>query len=150
MENFGMQYKILISGLKEAKGYNVIGEFDGRTLPNIQYITLEWLNKEDRPYNLLTNSRFIKFVIDFQFQTVKLKDYCHIPVSDEDHDKVGLCQAHLKEIFYRLGYIWFEEQQYSTIEELTDKISTFASTVQEILDKYTNGYPYIKLTTNLY
>jgi hypothetical protein len=146
-------YKQYFETLKDKfkkEGINATGTFR-KTFGeyNSQWIRLSYLKPEDEP-DIAANGMYLIFDIDFNDHIIELKDNGHIYLTKEDQHKSNLAMTGIKNLYKKEGKPYFRKTRYKSIDDCTKKILAFYNSTKELLDKYSEGYPYKDMKLNIY
>lgn len=121
---------------------HIIGNFTKGLCPSMQFIGLEALKHSDIPHNIPQNGVYIYFTIDFEEKSVEVHSSGHIYLSNEESKATYLAMTDLKQLTKMRGGKWMRKAKFKDINDLYKRISTFYVSVMEIVNEYTQGYPY--------
>ena len=146
-------YKQYFETLKDKfkkEGINATGTFR-KTFGeyNSQWIRLSYLKPEDEP-DIAANGMYLIFDIDFNDRIIELKDNGHIYLTKEDQHKSNLAMTGIKNLYKKEGKPYFRKTRYKSIDDCAKKILAFYNSSKELLDKYSEGYPYKDMKLNIY
>jgi len=146
-------YKQYFETLKDKfkkEGINATGTFR-KTFGeyNSQWIRLSYLKPEDEP-DIAANGMYLIFDIDFNDRVIELKDNGHIYLTKEDQHKSNLAMTGIKNLYKKEGKPYFRKTRYKSIDDCAKKILSFYNLTKELLDKYSEGYPYKDMKLNIY
>lgn len=146
-------YKQYFETLKDKfkkEGINATGTFR-KTFGeyNSQWIRLSYLKPEDEP-DIAANGMYLIFDIDFNSRVIELKDNGHIYLTKEDQHKSNLAMTGIKNLYKKEGKPYFRKTRYKSIDDCAKKILSFYNSTKELLDKYSEGYPYKDMKLNIY
>ena len=142
-------YQTLKDKFTEEK-INVYGSFrKGFGSYDSQWIRLSYLKPEDEP-GIASNGMFLIFVVDFHKNTIELDSCGHIYLTKDDQHKSNLAMTGIKNLYKKTGKPYFRKTRYKGIDECVKKILSFYNSTKELLDKYTEGYPYKNMKLNIY
>jgi len=146
-------YKQYFETLKDKfkkEGINATGTFR-KTFGeyNSQWIRLSYLKPEDEP-DIAANGMYLIFDIDFNDRIIELKDNGHIYLTKEDQHKSNLAMTGIKNLYKKEGKPYFRKTRYKSIDDCAKKILSFYNSTKELLDKYSEGYPYKDMKLNIY
>lgn len=146
-------YKQYFETLKDKfkkEGINATGTFR-KTFGeyNSQWIRLSYLKPEDEP-DIAANGMYLIFDIDFNDRVIELKDNGHIYLTKEDQHKSNLAMTGIKNLYKKEGKPYFRKTRYKSIDDCAKKILSFYNSTKELLDKYSEGYPYKDMKLNIY
>lgn len=147
-ELYKEQFEEIISALNDA-GYTTTDKF-GTFYPQIQYIRMDMLKKEDWPNYISDNSIYIMYEIDMRAKTVEVSRYGHIYLSDEDSKKSYLAMCSMKKAHQAVGGKWFRRTKYKSADDLAKKMVAFYNSVKKTMEEVTTGYPYKQMKINIY
>ena len=147
-EMYKAQFDDIVSALNDA-GYTTTDKFD-TFCPELQYIRMDMLKKEDWPNHIDDNSIFIEYKINMEEKTVEIFSYGHIYLSDEDSKKSYLAMCSMKKAHQAIGGKWFRRSKYKSDADLAKKMVTFYNSVKHTMEEVTDGYPYKKMKINIY
>ena len=114
-----------------------------------QWIRLSYLKPEDEP-DIPANGMYLIFDIDFKDRVIELKNNGHIYLTKEDQHKSNLAMTGIKNLYKKEGKPYFRKTRYKSIDDCAKKILSFYNSTKELLDKYTEGYPYKDMKLNIY
>lgn len=146
-------YKQYFETLKDKfkkEGINATGTFR-KTFGDYdsQWIRLSYLKPEDEP-DIAANGMYLIFDIDFKDRVIELKDNGHIYLTKEDQHKSNLAMTGIKNLYKKEGKPYFRKTRYKSIDDCAKKILSFYNSTKELLDKYSEGYPYKDMKLNIY
>lgn len=146
-------YKQYFETLKDKfkkEGINTTGTFM-KTFGDYdsQWIRLSYLKPEDEP-NIAANGMYLIFDIDFKARVIELKNNGHIYLTKEDQHKSNLAMTGIKNLYKKEGKPYFRKTRYKSIDDCAKKILSFYNSTKELLDKYSEGYPYKNMKLNIY
>lgn len=146
-------YKQYFETLKDKfkkEGINATGTFR-KTFGeyNSQWIRLSYLKPEDEP-DIAANGMYLIFDIDFNDRIIELKDNGHIYLTKEDQHKSNLAMTGIKNLYKKEGKPYFRKTRYKSIDDCAKKILAFYNSTKELLNKYSEGYPYKDMKLNIY
>ena len=121
---------------------HIIGTYNERLCPEIQFIGIEALKPQDIPYNISENGVYIRFKIDFINKSVEVFTYGHVYLSREEQDATNLAMASIKRIAVARNVKWFRKQKYKSIDDLYKRITDFYERAMSAVNDYTQGYPF--------
>lgn len=147
-EMYKSQFDDIVSVLNDA-GYTTTDKF-GTFCPELQYIRMDMLKKEDWPNHIADNSIFIEYKINMDEKTVEIFRYGHIYLSDEDSKKSYLAMCSMKQAHQAIGGKWFRRTKYKSAADLAKKMVAFYNSVKQTMGEVTNGYPYKQMKINIY
>ena len=147
-EIYKAQFEDIVSALNDA-GYTTTDGFE-TFCPELQYIRMDMLKKEDWPNHIADNSIYIMYEIDMRAKTVEVSRYGHIYLSDEDSDKSHLAMCSMKHAHQAVGGKWFRRTKYKSAADLAKKMITFYNSVKQTMEEVTDGYPYKQMKINIY
>ena len=147
-EIYKTQFEDIISALNDA-GYTTTDKF-GTFCPELQYIRMDMLKKEDWPHHIDRNSIFITYEIDMCAKTVEVSTFGHIYLSDEDSKKSHLAMCSMKQAHQAIGGKWMRRSKYKSAADLAKKMVAFYNSVKQTMEEVTNGYPYKQMKINIY
>lgn len=124
----------------------VYGNYERNFCPDISFITLDALEKNDWPNNIKENSVFITFEVDHISKKVSIHNSGHVWISEQDketypNDKY-LAMHSMIEIAKRNGCKTMRKSAYKDAKDLANKIITAFENVMKEVKNYTGGYPY--------
>lgn len=143
-----LSLRILFQHLNDA-GYTTTDEFEP-FCPELQYIRMDMLKKEDWPNHIADNSIYIMYEIDMRAKTVEVSRCGHIYLSDEDSKKLYFAMCSMKQAHKAIGGKWFRHTKYKSAADLAKKMVSFYNTVKQTMEEVTAGYPYKQMTINIY
>lgn len=120
-----------------------MGDYDS------QRLRLSYLEEKDEP-DINMNGTYITFDIDFRKNIVDLVDCGHIWLTKEDQHKSNLVMTGLKNLYKVEGKPYFRKSKFKNIDDCIKKIFNFYNTTKDILEKYTEGYPFHQMKINIY
>ncbi len=146
-------YKQYFETLKDKfkkEGINATGTFR-KTFGDYdsQWIRLSYLKPEDEP-DIAGNGMYLLFDIDFKDRVIELKQNGHIYLTKEDQRKSNLAMTGIKNLYKKEGKPYFRKTRYKSIDDCAKKILSFYNSTKELLDKYSEGYPYKDMKLNIY
>lgn len=147
-EMYKTQFEDIVSALKDA-GYTTTDEFE-TFCPELQYIRMDMLKKEDWPNHIADNSIYIMYEIDMRAKTVEVSRYGHIYLSNEDSKKSYLAMCSMKKAHQAIGGKWFRRTKYKSAADLAKKMVAFYNSVKQTMEEVTGGYPYKQMKINIY
>lgn len=147
-EIYKAQFEDIVSALNDA-GYTTTDKF-GTFCPELQYIRMDMLKKEDWPNHIDRNSIFITYEIDMCAKTVEVSTFGHIYLSNEDSKKSHLCMCSMKHAHQAIGGKWMRRSKYKSAADLAKKMVIFYNSVKQTMEEVTDGYPYKKMKINIY
>lgn len=147
-EMYKTQFEDIVSALNDA-GYTTTDKF-GTLCPELQYIHMDMLKKEDWPNHIGRNSIFITYEIDMRAKTVEVSRCGHIYLSDEDSKKSHLAMCSMKQAHQAIGGKWFRRTKYKSAADLAKKMVAFYNSVKQTMEEVTDGYPYKQMKINIY
>ena len=147
-EIYKAQFEDIVSALNDA-GYTTKDKF-GTFCPELQYIRMDMLKKEDWPNHIDRNSIFITYEIDMCAKTVEVSTFGHIYLSNEDSKKSHLAMCSMKHAHQAVGGKWFRRTKYKSAADLAKKMITFYNSVKHTMEEVTEGYPYKQMKINIY
>ena len=147
-EIYKAQFEEIVSALNDA-GYTTTDEFE-TFCPELQYIRMDMLKKEDWPNNIAENSIFIEYKINIDEKTVEIFRYGHVYLSDEDSKKSYLAMCSMKKAHQAIGGKWFRRTKYKSAVDLAKKMVTFYDSVKNTMEEVTDSYPYKQMKINIY
>lgn len=139
--------------MKELKSRNikyakrVFGEFEPAFCKEIQFITIDALNKDDVPNRIQMNSIFITFEIDLALKKVEVHCCGHVYLSEADKKTERykyLCMKSMESVLKDNGGKAFRKCKYKDAKNLCDKMQNYFELIMENVNEYTGGYPYSK------
>lgn len=143
------EYKEKFNALGEMMANNlpkyanhVLGNFSVGLCPELQFIGWEALKNEDLPNGIKENGIHVVFEIDFEKKSVEVFRSGHIWLSRDEQKATNLAMVGMKRLVTTRGGKWFRKQKFKDINDLYKRICKFYDSVMEIVDNYTNGYPY--------
>lgn len=142
------QFEDIVSALNDA-GCIATGRF-GTFCPELQYIRMDMLKKEDWPNHIADNSIYIMYEIDMRAKTVEVSTCGHIYLSNEDSKKSYLAMCSMKQAHQAIGGKWFRRTKYKSATDLAKKMVAFYNSVKQTMDRVTTGYPYKQMIINIY
>ena len=116
---------------------------------NSQWIRLSYLKPEDEP-NIADNGMYLIFDINFKNHIIELRQNGHIYLTKEDQRKSYLAMTGIKNLYKKEGKSYFRKTRYKSIDNCVKKILAFYNSTKELLDKYSEGYPYKQMKLNIY
>lgn len=147
-ELYKAQFEDIVSALCDY-GYVATDKFD-TFCPELQYIRMDMLKKEDWPNHIDDNSIFIEYKIDMDEKTVEIFSFGHIYLSDYDSRKSYLAMCSMKKAHQAIGGKWFRRTKYKSAADLAKKMVTFYNSVKHTMEEVTDGYPYKQMKINIY
>ena len=147
-EMYNAQFDDIVSALNDA-GYTTTDEFE-TFCPELQYIRMDMLKKEDWPNHIDRNSIFITYEIDMCAKTVEVSTFGHIYLSNEDSKKSHLAMCSMKQDHQAVGGKWFRRTKYKSAADLAKKMVAFYNSIKQTMEEVTNGYPYKQMKINIY
>lgn len=153
--NYIEEYEALKTALTEAlPEFHIVGTFSN-FCPEHQFIRVDFLDRADWPHGIASNSVFLDFEVMFERNRVELFRCGHIYLTDEDQRKSHLVMASLKKIcaVYSVTVeklTWMRPVNYKTLDGAVKKLTDFSKKVHGALEHMTDGYPYKRLTKNIY
>ena len=147
-ELYKAQFEDIVSALNDA-GYTTTDEFE-TFCPELQYIRMDMLKKEDWPNNIADNSIYIMYEIDMRAKTVEVSRCGHIYLSDEDSKKLYFAMCSMKKAHQAIGGKWFRRTKYKSAAGLAKKMVAFYDSVKKTMEEVTDGYPYKQMKINIY
>jgi len=93
---------------------------------------------------------YLIFDIDFNDRIIELKDNGHIYLTKEDQHKSNLAMTGIKNLYKKEGKPYFRKTRYKSIDDCAKKILAFYNSTKELLNKYSEGYPYKDMKLNIY
>jgi len=146
-------YKQYFETLKDnfkKEGINATGTFKKMFGDyNSQWIRLSYLKPEDEP-DIAANGMYLIFDIDFKDRVIELNQNGHIYLTKEDQQKSNLAMTGIKNLYKKEGKPYFRKTKYKSIDDCAKKILSFYNSTKELLDKYSEGYPYKQMKLNIY
>ncbi len=146
-------YKQYFETLKDKfkkEGINATGTFKKMFGDyNSQWIRLSYLKPEDEP-DIAGNGMYLIFDIDFKDRVIELSQNGHIYLTREDQHKSNLAMTSIKNLYKKEGKPYFRKTRYKSIDDCVKKILSFYNSTKELLDKYSEGYPYKEMKLNIY
>ena len=146
-------YKQYFETLKDnfkKEGINATGTFKKMLGDyNSQWIRLSYLKPEDEP-DIAANGMYLIFDIDFKDRVIELRQNGHIYLTKEDQHKSNLAMTGIKNLYKKEGKPYFRKTRYKSIDDCAKKILSFYNSTKELLDKYSEGYPYKQMKLNIY
>lgn len=146
-------YKQYFETLKDKfkkEGINATGKFAKMFGDyNSQWIRLSYLKPEDEP-DIAGNGMYLLFDIDFKDRVIELRQNGHIYLTREDQQKSNLAMTGIKNLYKKEGKPYFRKTRYKSIDDCAKKILSFYNSTKELLDKYSEGYPYKEMKLNIY
>ena len=147
-EMYKTQFEDIVSALNDA-GYTTTDKF-GTFCPELQYIRMDMLKKEDWPNHIADNSIYIMYEIDMRAKTVEVSRSGHIYLSNEDSKKSYLAMCSMKNAHQAIGGKWFRRTKYKSAADLAKKMVAFYNSVKQTMEEVTDGYPYKQMKINIY
>ena len=147
-EIYKTQFEDIVSALNDA-GYTTTDEFE-TFCPELQYIRMDMLKKEDWPNHIADNSIYIMYEIDMRAKTVEVSKCGSIWLSKEDSKKSYLAMCSMKKAHQAVGGKWFRRTKYKSAADLAKKMVAFYNSVKQTMGEVTNGYPYKQMKINIY
>lgn len=147
-EIYKAQFEDIVSALNDA-GHTTTDEFE-TFCPELQYIRMDMLKKEDWPNHIDRNSIFITYEIDMRAKTVEVSTFGHIHLSNEDSKKSHLVMCSMKQAHKAMGGNWFRRTKYKSAADLAKKMVAFYNSVKQTMEAVTDGYPYKQMIINIY
>ena len=147
-EMYKTQFEDIVSALNDA-GYTATDKFD-TFCPELQYIDMDMLKKEDWPNHIADNSIYILYEIDMRAKTVEVLKCGSIWLSNEDSKKSYLCMCSMKKAHQAIGGKWFKRTKYKSAADLAKKMVAFYNSVKKTMEEVTTGYPYKQMKINIY
>ena len=147
-ELYKAQFEDIVSALNDA-GYIATYRFD-TFCPELQYVRMDMLKKEDWPNHIAQNRRFIMYEIDMLVKSVEVSTFGHVYLSDEDSEKTHLCMCSMKQAHQAIGGKWFRRTKYKSAADLAKKMVAFYNSVKQTMEEVTDGYPYKQMKINIY
>lgn len=147
-EMYKTQFEDIVSALNDA-GYTTTDEFE-TFCPELQYIRMDMLKKEDWHNHISDNSIYIMYEIDMRAKTVEVSRSGHIYLSNEDSKKSYLAMCSMKKAHQAIGGKWFRRTKYKSAADLAKKMVAFYNSVKQTMEEVTDGYPYKQMNINIY
>lgn len=145
---------LFVEAVGELLGTDLNGAFVrgcfGTFCPEVQFVTIDALDKKDWPHNITENSVYVTFKIDFARGTFEAWQYGHIYLTEHDRKASYLCMCSMKQAHIANGGKWMRKSRFADASELARKIQKFWLSVSKTLDEVTDGYPYKQMTVDIY
>ena len=125
----------------------IIARYNGRWVPEKQYIWLDALNEEDIPHRIAENSVYIIFSVDLKAQTIEVyrTGSVYLSESDKQTDRYKFyVMKSMTNVLKDNGGKAFRKQKYKDVNQLCDKIEKYFVSIMKEVEAYTGGYPYKK------
>lgn len=151
METLKQKYADIMTAIngKDLGKCNVRGRFT-EFCPNIQFVRLDGLDETDWPHHISDNSIFVEFEIDVANDTVEIFRCGHIWLTPHDQKKTFLAMCSVKNAHIANGGKWMRKQSYKSPDDLAKKVQKFWLSVLSTLETVTDGYPYKRMTVDIY
>lgn len=145
-------YKSQFDEIKEAllnEGF-VANDVFSSFCPELQYIRMDMLKKEDWPYHIDRNSIYLLFSIDMKAKMVEIHTCGHIYLSEADMKKSCLVMCSMRQAHQAVGGKWFRKSRYKSAADLAKRMLDFYHKVKQTMETVTDGYPYKQMTIDIY
>ena len=125
----------------------IYGSFYGYA-PNIEFITLDALKPSEWENGIKENSIYITFRLDLNTKTINVLNSGHVWISDKDKEKYPNYKYYAMHSMMHIAKMnkckGIRKKHYKNAKDASDYIKTAFVNVMELIDYYTNGYPYSK------
>lgn len=112
-------------------------------------ITINFTNKNDYPNGIETNSCFFDFFDSGSGFSIHHEPHIYLSPYDLEHDHKYLAMRGVKDMFKECGISYFRKFAYKDEKTTAKKIADFVSKAMDLVDCYTNGYPYHRSELNI-